>query len=53
MKTFNKFWLLYYNRTLKEKGLISEEDYRRLKYQIEHKYGKNPVPMGRQRDNGQ
>ena len=27
-------WLLYYNRTLRDQGVISEEEYRRMKVKI-------------------
>lgn len=33
-----KAWLLFLNRTLREQGVISEQDYRRLKNKIVVKY---------------
>ena len=33
-----KVWLNYFNRTLRESGLISEAEYRKIKLNISQKY---------------
>lgn len=41
MKSYDitrKAWLNYFNRTLREKGTISEAEYRKIKLNISQKY---------------
>ena len=37
-----KCWLLYFNKTLAEKGLISQDEYRKVKLKINQRYQNTP-----------
>lgn len=37
-----KCWLLYFNKTLADKGLISQDEYRKAKLKINQKYKNTP-----------
>lgn len=37
-----KCWLLHFNKTLADKGLISQDEYRKAKLKINQKYKNTP-----------
>ena len=37
-----KCWLLYFNKTLADKGLVSQDEYRKIKLKINQKYKNTP-----------
>jgi len=37
-----KCWLLYFNKTLVDKGLITQDEYRKTKLKINQKYKNTP-----------
>ena len=39
-----KCWLLYFNKTLADKGLISQDEYRKIKLKTSRKYSNTPKP---------
>lgn len=45
-RTAQMVWMLYYNKTLYEQGIISEKEFNRMRLNIQNRYeprGKNKV----------
>lgn len=46
LRTAQMVWMLYYNKTLYEQGIISEKEFKRMRLNIQNRYeprGKNKV----------